>query len=86
MAERFVNEKSLAATKAFMEIAEEIDLSTVTLATAWSNQHDFIAYSIVGATSTDQLEDIFAAADLTLTPETMKKIDAVSKEIMHPMG
>jgi len=86
MAERFVNDKSLAATKAFMEIAQEADLSIVTLATAWSKQHDFVASTIVGATSTDQLEDIFAAADLTLTPETMKKIDAVSKEIMYPMG
>jgi len=33
-----------------------------------------------------QLPDILAAADVTLSPEVMKKIDAVTKEILYPMG
>ncbi|MFH1518676.1 MAG: aldo/keto reductase, partial [Pseudomonadota bacterium] len=41
MAQRFVNEKSLAATERYMAIAEEAGMSPVTLATAWSKQHDF---------------------------------------------
>ena len=86
MAQRFVNEKSLASTAAFMEIAAEIGMSSVTLATAWSKQHDFVASTIVGATSTDQLDDIFAAADVTLSDETLAKIDEVSKQYMYPMG
>ena len=86
MAKRFVNEKSLAATERFGAIAEEAGMSLVTLATAWSKQHDFVASTIVGVTHEDQLEPIFAAADLTLDAEVMKKIDAVSKEIMYPMG
>lgn len=86
MAKRFVNEKSLAATERYMKIAEEAGMSLVTLATAWSKQHDFVASTIVGATHEDQLADIFAAADVTLDAETLGKIDAVSKEIMYPMG
>jgi len=86
MARRFVNEKSLAATERFGTIAEEAGMSLVTMATAWSKQHDFVASTIVGVTHEDQLADIFAAADLNLSPEVMAKIDAVSKDIMYPMG
>ena len=86
MARRFVNDKSLAATARYMEIAASIGMSLVTLATAWSKSHDFVVSTIVGATHTDQVPDILAAADVTLDAETLKRIDAVSKEIMYPMG
>ncbi len=86
MATRFVNEKSIASTARFMEIADEAGLHVLTLATAWSKQHDFVASTIIGASSPDQLPPILAAADLTLAPEIMEKIDQVSQEILYPMG
>jgi aryl-alcohol dehydrogenase-like predicted oxidoreductase len=86
MIRRFVNEKSLASTARFREIADSAGISLVTLATAWSKQHDFVASTIVGATAVNQLPDIFAAADLTLDAEVMKQVDAVTKEILYPMG
>jgi len=86
MAKRFVNDKSLTSTERFMAIAAEAGMSVVTLATAWSKQHDFVASTIVGATHEDQVDDIIAAGDLTLSDEVMKKIDAVTKEILYPMG
>jgi aryl-alcohol dehydrogenase-like predicted oxidoreductase len=86
MAQRFVNDKSLASTAAFAKIAAEAGMAPVTLATAWSKQHDFVASTIVGATREDQLDDIFAAADLTLSQDVMKAIDAVTKDILYPMG
>jgi aryl-alcohol dehydrogenase-like predicted oxidoreductase len=86
MAKRFVNDKSLASTERFMAIAAKAEMSPVTLATAWSKQHDFVASTIVGATHEDQLRDIFAAGDLVLTDEVMKACDAVTKEILYPMG
>jgi aryl-alcohol dehydrogenase-like predicted oxidoreductase len=86
MARRFVNEKSLAATERFGALAAEAGMSLVTLATAWSKQHDFVASTIVGVSHEDQLDEIFAAADLTLDADLTKKIDGVSKEIMYPMG
>ena len=61
-------------------------MSVVTLATAWSKQHDFVASTIVGVTRASQLPEILAAADLTLSADVMKKIDAVTKEILYPMG
>jgi len=86
MAQRFVNEKTLASTARFMAIAAEADLAPVTLATAWSKQHDFVASTIVGATKVEQVADILAAADLTLTPEVMKALHKVTREILYPMG
>jgi aryl-alcohol dehydrogenase-like predicted oxidoreductase len=86
MAKRFVNEKSLASTERFGAIAAEAGLSTVTLATAWSMQPEFVASTIVGATHEDQLPDILAAGDLVLDPAVLKQIDLVSKEILYPMG
>jgi aryl-alcohol dehydrogenase-like predicted oxidoreductase len=86
MAKRFINERSLAATERFIAIGAEIGLAPVTLATAWSKQHDFVASTIVGVSHDGQLADIIAAADVTLEKETLDKIDAVSKEILYPMG
>ena len=86
MARRFVNEKSLTSTERFAQIAAEAGISLVTLATAWSKQHDFVASTIVGVTREDQLDDIFAAADLVLSPETLKAIDEVTRDILYPMG
>ena len=86
MARRFVNDKTLSSTERFMAIAAEAGMAPVTLATAWSKQHDFVASTIVGVTHEDQLADILAAADLTLSDEVMKAVDAVTKDILYPMG
>ena len=86
MATRFVNDRSLESTKRFMEIAAEHEMSVVTLATAWSKQHDFVASTIVGATHENQLPEIFAAIDLTLDDDVMKAVHKVTREILYPMG
>lgn len=86
MAQRFVNEQSLTATEKYISIAEEAGMSPVTLATAWSKQHDFVASTIVGVSKFDQLADILGAADMVLSDDVMKACDAVSKEIQYPMG
>ncbi len=86
MAKRFVNEKSLASTERYIAIAAEAGIDVVTLATAWSKQHDFVASTIVGATREDQVAPILAAGDLTLSDDVMKACDAVSKQYLYPMG
>lgn len=86
MVNRFVNDRSLASTAAFASIADDAGMSLTTLATAWSKQHDFVASTIIGVTTAEQLDPILAAADVTLDAEVMAKIDAVSKDILYPMG
>lgn len=86
MARRFVNPRSEESTKRFMAIAAEAGLDPVTLAVAWSKQHDFVASTIIGVSSEDQLEPILAAADVKLDEATLAAIDRVSREIPYPMG
>lgn len=86
MGRRFVNDKSLAATERYLQIAEEHGLHPVTMATAWSKQHDFVASTIVGVSAYDQVDPILAAKDLVLSDELMKALHKVGKDILYPMG
>jgi aryl-alcohol dehydrogenase-like predicted oxidoreductase len=86
MANRFVNEKALASTERYMALADQAGIDIVTMATAWSKQHDFVASTIVGVTTEEQVPAILAAADLVLPDDLMKSIYKVSREIMYPMG
>ena len=86
MMHRFVNEKTLESTRRYQAIAAELEMSVVTMAIAWSKQHDFVASTIVGATTPEQVPELLAAAEVTLSHETLKQIDAVSRDIPYPMG
>lgn len=85
-AQNYLNERTLASTARYMEIAKEAGMSPVTLAVAWSIHHNFVASSIIGATSAGQLDESFAALKVKLGPETLKACDAVHREIPYPMG
>ncbi|MDH5464195.1 MAG: aldo/keto reductase [Thiovulaceae bacterium] len=85
-ANRFVNEKTLAATARYIEIAKKYDMDVTTMSTAWSKQHDFVASTIIGATKASQLDATLAAMDLVLSSEIMRELDTVHAEIMYPMG
>ena len=86
MAMRFANDRAITSAEKFAAIAEEAGMSPVTMAVAWSKQHDFVASTIVGATGMGQLPEILAAADMILPDEVMKAINKVSREIPYPMG
>lgn len=86
MAKRFVNEGTLASTARYLDIAQQAGMSPVTLATAWSMNFDFVASTIIGARTADQLDDSLAALDVKLDAEIMEQCDAVHQEILYPMG
>ena len=86
MADRFVNEKSLATTAELIKLARELQIDVVTLAVAWSKQHAFVASTIIGANSIEQLKPSLQAADLKLSEETLQKIDSISAKFPYPMG
>lgn len=86
MGTRFVNDKSLLSTKKYIEIANELEISPVTLAVAYSKQFEFVASTIIGARNVAQLDDSFAAFDVNLDTKTMERIKKIQMEIMYPMG
>lgn len=86
MATRFVNEKTIEATKRYIVLAKEYGISPVTLAVAYSKHFDFVASTIIGARTVEQLDDSFAAFDFKIDDELMKKIEEIQKDILYPMG
>ncbi len=86
MAQRFMNDKTLASTQKYLKIAHDYGIHPVTLAIAWSKQFDFVASTIIGATNAQQLDNSLAAMDLVLSDEILKACDEVHQEILYPMG
>ena len=86
MVARFLNAKTLAATERYITIAKENGMSAATLAVAWSKQFDFVASTIVGATSCEQLADSLKAMEVELSEEILARCDEVHSDILYPMG
>ncbi|MDX1957241.1 MAG: aldo/keto reductase [Leptospiraceae bacterium] len=83
---RFLNEKTVASTGELMKIAKEAGISVVAMALAWSKQHEFVASTLVGANTVEQLTESLKAKDLILSNEILDKINQVSANISYPMG
>ena len=86
MAHRFVNERTLEATKKYLELAKEYEVSPVTLAISYSKHFDFVASTIVGARKIEQLDDSLKAFDFKISNELLKRIEIIQKDILYPMG
>lgn len=86
MTARFVNDRSLEACERFGKIASDSGLTLATFATAWTLTRDFVASTLIGATSAGQLDETLAAANVTLSDDALAACDAVSSEIPYPMG
>ncbi|WP_419764859.1 MAG: aldo/keto reductase [Arcobacter sp.] len=86
MANRFVNDKTMEATARYMDLAKKHNMSPVTLAVAWSKQHDFVASTIIGARILTQLDASLDALDIRLSNEILDEIKQIQKDILYPMG
>ncbi len=71
------------AIEAYRAIARDAGLEPVQMALAWVLARPFPVIPIIGATSLDQLDLALGAAEVTLSPEVMKAIDAAHKA--HPL-
>jgi len=86
MVDRFINEKSTATMIELKALAAEADLNLAAMCLAWSQQNDFVASTIFGATSVEQLEEILPAHDLKLSDDVMRKIDEITQKYPYPLG
>lgn len=82
--ERYSTDNCSQATKRYMAIAEKYGLSLAQMSLAFVTQQPFVTANIIGATSLDQLKENIESADLVLSKEILKEIDAVQSEIPNP--
>jgi aryl-alcohol dehydrogenase-like predicted oxidoreductase len=76
-------DRAFAAVDAYAKVAQEAGLDLALMALAWSAQRPFVASSIFGATSADQLVHLLKAEDMTLSADVLKALDDTHKQ--HPM-
>ncbi|HVY26161.1 MAG TPA: aldo/keto reductase [Polyangiaceae bacterium] len=78
LAESGLTEKAYDIIEALTEIAREKDSTPARVALAWLAKKPGVSSIILGARRLDQLEDNLAAADLSLSPEEIQKLDQLS--------
>ena len=64
-------------------IADELETSSAAVALAWLRAREGTVVPIVGARRLAHLEDNLAAVDVTLTPEHLRTLDAVSTPTLN---
>lgn len=62
----------------YSELCNKWGISEATLAVAWVMAHKQVTAPIIGAANTEHLKQSLQAASLTLDPELLKAIDAIS--------
>lgn len=73
-----------AAIAEYFRVAERHGLSPALLALAFVRSRWFVASTIIGATSTAQLDDLASGFDVVLSPDVQADIDAVHARFPSP--
>lgn len=73
-----------AATKEYMRIAQEADLSPAALALAFVRTRWFTSSVIIGATTLKQLEEDLDSAEVTLSAKTLDSIEDIHRLYPNP--
>ena len=72
-----------AATRAYMEVAENYGLDSCQMALAWCRTRPFMASAIFGARTKEQLSNALASVNVDLSDDCLRAIEMVHKK--HPM-
>jgi aryl-alcohol dehydrogenase-like predicted oxidoreductase len=78
MVNKFFDERGMRILKALDAVAKQTGAKQASIALAWLLSRPNILAPIASATSTEQLEDLFAAADLQLSEEQLAELSAAS--------
>jgi aryl-alcohol dehydrogenase-like predicted oxidoreductase len=66
------------AARAVQEIADELGVSPAQVAVAWTRARSRVVHPILGARTSQQLEDTICAVDVTLPLEGVQRLDAAA--------
>ncbi|MDO8189157.1 aldo/keto reductase [Conexibacter sp. JD483] len=72
------NQRKLAATEAFAQLADEAGITLIELAIAFVANHPAVTAPIIGPRTMEQLESQLTAAEVTLSADVLDRIDAIN--------
>ena len=81
---RYLNENAMRATASYAQLAKEYDLNFAQMSLAYVNTRPFVASTIIGATSMDQLKENIGSIDVALPQELLGKLELVHESNPNP--
>ncbi|MDU8884903.1 aldo/keto reductase [Yeosuana sp. MJ-SS3] len=81
---RYSSQQSTNATKQYLKLAEDHNLTLTQMALAFINQQPFVTSNIIGATNLTQLKENIDSIHVELSEELLKKINVIHAEIPNP--
>ncbi len=81
---RYSGERAMAATRAYVELARQHQLSPAQLALAYVNSRSFVTSNIVGATTMDQLRENIGSVHIKLSDDVLSGIERIHQEYTYP--
>jgi len=72
------------AIRKYVALAREFGLDPAQMAIAFANSRPFVAATIIGATSMEQVKTDIAAVNVTITPELEERINAIHLQHCNP--
>ncbi|WP_312440186.1 aldo/keto reductase [Janthinobacterium sp.] len=81
---RYIRPATIEAARQYAALARANGLTPAQLALAWCYSRWFVASTIIGATSLEQLAHNIDAYRITLSPEVMAAVDAIHATLTNP--
>jgi aryl-alcohol dehydrogenase-like predicted oxidoreductase len=81
---RYTNDVAQLATRAYVELARRHALDPAQMALAFVNTRPFLTSTIIGATTSQQLQNNIASADLKLSSEVVAGIEEIHTRHPNP--
>lgn len=81
---RYSNERAIAATKRYVDLARKHQISPVKMALAFVEQQPFVTSTIIGATKMEQLQENIDSINLRLSPQILEEIEVIHQSIPNP--
>lgn len=81
---RYVRDRTVAATRQYVELARAYALTPTQMALAWCYSRWFVNSTIVGATTVAQLKENIDAWNVSLDPACMTAIQAIHQDLQNP--
>ena len=81
---RYNNPEAVAATEAYLALADEHGIDPTLMSLAYINSRPFVLSNIIGATSIAQLKTCIDSADIVLSQELIDGIEAIHQRQPNP--